>query len=580
MEIRSAQPIKLFISYAHKDEALQERLSKHLAILKRQGVINEWHDRQITAGAEWEREIDEHLNSAQIILLLVSADFLASDYCYGIEMRRALERHARGEAIVIPVILQPSDWEGAPFGKLHALPKNAKPITSWPNRDEAFADVARGIRKVVEQLSDIGFEQQPSPQIQQDKPLHEYAPGYDEHRRRLDAAAPSQAEVGQSIDLLVQVRFPNSPLLGIEDWPTKAPPEIEQASRSASLKFLGDPQTGKLSPARLKVKVVAPNFKVNNAQKTVDVPPNNFSEQVSFLITAQKTGNCRINVEAYNSDDLYLGTLLLETTVGATIHLPTHLVANLFLNVTIVQSSQPDKLSAHLSSSASNTSSDLLSSNAPAGLKFGKGWGLFVGFLIGVLGNLLASGIQQVWFNPFSLPQLSVILLLAIAGLGFASWLKHRPQSLPQFPWLNNQLLARSLPLVLIAIPLTVLLSVLLRETLVKPHNCNEVQIKYVELDLPSPKVIKPNQSITLHPYELSGVIKISGRAVFTDPNVSCPCEWLGKRDNDLIRKLEKLPNCGVTIESVNSKLDRVELTLKVGNPVQTFYFTINFSVQ
>jgi TIR domain len=151
--------IEVFFSYAHKDEELKNELVKHLSILKRQGVITAWHDREITAGTEWAGEIDRHLNTAHIILLLISSDFLASDYCYDIELAQAMERHATGEACVIPVILREVDWKGAVFGKLQALPKNADPVANWVNRDQAFADVARGIRKAVEEL-----KQQPSPQ--------------------------------------------------------------------------------------------------------------------------------------------------------------------------------------------------------------------------------------------------------------------------------------------------------------------------------------------------------------------------------------------------------------------------------
>ena len=106
MSASSAPPIEVFISYSHKDEALREKLGTHLSLLKRQGVIDEWHDRRIGAGQEWAGAIDEHLNSAAVILLLVSADFVASDYCYDLEMTRALERHDAGDARVIPVILR------------------------------------------------------------------------------------------------------------------------------------------------------------------------------------------------------------------------------------------------------------------------------------------------------------------------------------------------------------------------------------------------------------------------------------------------------------------------------------------
>jgi len=149
---KSRAAIEVFFSYAHKDEELRDELEKHLAILKRQGVIAGWHDRKIGPGREWQGQIDAHLNSAGIILLLVSSDFLASDYCYDNEMKRAMERHEAGEARVIPVILRPVDWKGAPFAKLQALPKDAKAVTTWPNRDEAFANVAQGIRAAVEEL--------------------------------------------------------------------------------------------------------------------------------------------------------------------------------------------------------------------------------------------------------------------------------------------------------------------------------------------------------------------------------------------------------------------------------------------
>ena len=125
-------PMEVFFSYSHKDEQLRDELAKHLSILKRQGIITAWHDREISAGTEWAGEIDAHLNTARIILLLISADFLASDYCYDMELTRAMERHAAKEARVIPVILREVDWKGAPFGQLQALPKDAVPVTKWP----------------------------------------------------------------------------------------------------------------------------------------------------------------------------------------------------------------------------------------------------------------------------------------------------------------------------------------------------------------------------------------------------------------------------------------------------------------
>jgi len=146
------QKLDVFYSYSHKDEEHREKLEAHLSQLKREGEISGWHDRKITGGSEWKGQIDDNLDRANIILLLISADFIASDYCIDIELKSAMEKHNRGAARVIPVILRACDWESSCFGKLQALPKDAMPVTSWPNVDEAFTDIAKGIRKVVAEL--------------------------------------------------------------------------------------------------------------------------------------------------------------------------------------------------------------------------------------------------------------------------------------------------------------------------------------------------------------------------------------------------------------------------------------------
>ncbi|MCW3074623.1 MAG: hypothetical protein JWP69_1692 [Flaviaesturariibacter sp.] len=144
--------ITVFFSYSHKDEELRNELDKHLSILKRQGVIDVWHDRCIIGGSEFESEISSHLKAANIILLLVSADFLASDYCYDKEMKLAMEMHERGDVVVLPVILRPCDWHDAPFGKLLATPKDGKPVVKYPTFDEAFLEVTNEIKRIVKTL--------------------------------------------------------------------------------------------------------------------------------------------------------------------------------------------------------------------------------------------------------------------------------------------------------------------------------------------------------------------------------------------------------------------------------------------
>ncbi|WP_166141427.1 toll/interleukin-1 receptor domain-containing protein [Methylosinus sp. RM1] len=140
---------RLFFSYSHADETLRNRLEAHLSMLKREGAIEPWHDRCIKAGDDFSGSIDAELERADVILLLVSVDFLNSGYCFDIEMKRAMERHEAEEARVIPVILSPCDWHHAPFGSLLAAPTDGKPIRSWADLDEGFLDVVRMIRAAL-----------------------------------------------------------------------------------------------------------------------------------------------------------------------------------------------------------------------------------------------------------------------------------------------------------------------------------------------------------------------------------------------------------------------------------------------
>jgi hypothetical protein len=147
--------LRLFYSYCHEDSGLRRKLEQHLALLKREGSIQDWFDGKIGAGVEVDKSIDVNLARSDIILLLISAAFLNSDYCWNREMVRAMRRHQRGDARVIPIIIRPVDdgWQETIFGKLKALPKDGKPVTKWSNRDSAWKDVAKGIRDAVKDLS-------------------------------------------------------------------------------------------------------------------------------------------------------------------------------------------------------------------------------------------------------------------------------------------------------------------------------------------------------------------------------------------------------------------------------------------
>lgn len=157
--------IDLFFSYSHADEELRDELEKHLSTLKRQGIIRTWHDRRIQAGHVIDAEISEHLEKAHIILLLISPDFLASDYCYDREMTRAMERHRKGEARVIPVILRTCDWHETPFGKLMATPTDGKPIKKYADLDDAFLIVVQSIKQAAKSIRPVETIQHEMPVV-------------------------------------------------------------------------------------------------------------------------------------------------------------------------------------------------------------------------------------------------------------------------------------------------------------------------------------------------------------------------------------------------------------------------------
>ena len=150
----AAAPVTLFYSYAHEDEALRDELQGHLKLLERRGLLAPWHDRRIVPGADWSGAIDGYLRNAELVLLLVSKDFIASDYIMGNELAVAMQRQAANAAVVVPIVvravdLDPDDAADLPFLKLQALPTDLRPVTSWPNRDEAWTNVAKGLRATV-----------------------------------------------------------------------------------------------------------------------------------------------------------------------------------------------------------------------------------------------------------------------------------------------------------------------------------------------------------------------------------------------------------------------------------------------
>lgn len=150
--------MKTFISYSHCDDLYRERLEIQLTMLKRQEIISSWTDRKITPGEEWDGQIDKNLEAAHIILLLISPDFLASEYCYDKEMQRAMEKHESRESIVIPILIRPCDWTSAPFSKLQVLPSEAKEVSKWINADDAWLDILNGIKNTISYMEERSIQ--------------------------------------------------------------------------------------------------------------------------------------------------------------------------------------------------------------------------------------------------------------------------------------------------------------------------------------------------------------------------------------------------------------------------------------
>lgn len=147
-----SKKLKVFLSYSHADEPMKTELDKALIMLKRSDKIEVWQDRQLVAGTEWDQTIRNELAAADIILLLISVDFNNSQYIWEKELAVAMQRHEKGEARVIPVILRTCEWSEMPYAKLQALPDSAAPVTSFADKDEAYTNIAKRLRGVVDYL--------------------------------------------------------------------------------------------------------------------------------------------------------------------------------------------------------------------------------------------------------------------------------------------------------------------------------------------------------------------------------------------------------------------------------------------
>jgi internalin A len=151
LDIERGRAARVFVSYSHKDERQLNELKTHLSPLERLKLIETWYDRRIVAGEDFGQKINENIDSADVVLLLISSDFIASKYCYEVEMKRALERRDNGEALVVPVIVRKVNWKVIPeLSKLEVVPKDGRPVPDWPTKDSGWCDVSERVQAMLE----------------------------------------------------------------------------------------------------------------------------------------------------------------------------------------------------------------------------------------------------------------------------------------------------------------------------------------------------------------------------------------------------------------------------------------------
>lgn len=297
-------PVTIFYSYSHKDEDLRRGLETHLAALRRSGLIAEWHDRKLLPGQEWDKEINKYLESARLVLLLISADFLNSAYITDVEVKRALERQAAGQAIVIPVILRPVVWKIIPeFARLQALPDGARPVTDWSSWDAAFVSVCEGIVAVV--LAEKA-------KVDDDwRAARRQAGATPSRKRVLDAALPARVPVARPSTLLVMIRRTDARglrgLVAADPIYDIVPDDVD--SHPLNVKFPVDNQ-GVPQPLNLTVKIESPQFDPPTQTKDITLPPRGDSEARIFLLRAKEKGPLLVNLELYRGADVIASCVL------------------------------------------------------------------------------------------------------------------------------------------------------------------------------------------------------------------------------------------------------------------------------
>jgi tetratricopeptide (TPR) repeat protein len=298
--------VSLFFSYSHSDAMLRDALARHLELLGRTGLFEAWYDHKILPGGEWASEIDRHLCTSDIVLLLLSADFFASQYCSEVEMPFAQERHIAASARVIPVVLRPVIWTGSWLHDLQALPVGALPVSAWPSADSAFVSVCEGIlAAALATRADAARRKRKTPE-------------FFTRTREVDTAMPRELQIDRSAMLIVLIRKTSSEgLRGLVAGDASYGMEPEDVhSRTASVQFRYiSPE--KLGSLKLMAVVRSPDFDPAEQKRIIHLPPDGDSQPVIFMVAPMRTGRLRAVVEIYDGERLLVSCPMSTLAVTA-----------------------------------------------------------------------------------------------------------------------------------------------------------------------------------------------------------------------------------------------------------------------
>jgi hypothetical protein len=278
--------MKAFISYAHRDSAMLERLHTHLAMLRREGGISDWYDREILAGGSIDREITSQLNDSRLFLALVSPDFLSSKYCYESEMQTAIKKHEAGTMVVVPIVLEPCDWLSSPLKQFKALPRDGKPISEWTNQNAAMLDVVTELRRLVQGII-LNSTTEPAPKPST-MPVER-------------APLQSKYRVKKTFDEIDRDDFRRSAYEEIRDYFEKSAHEIDKVEGLRSRYQLIGPMSFTCSVVNQMIKAGR-----GTAHITVRMSPHPGLGDISYSFSANAADNTAHGAYSVEADDYHL----------------------------------------------------------------------------------------------------------------------------------------------------------------------------------------------------------------------------------------------------------------------------------